>query len=130
MFSIEIDLKGVKETEELIKSFYVVLQLPYDERNTFSSWEALNDWMRSLDSSSKIISRMNPVPDHVHLIIKNYNDVKVLNQVKQGNYGTYNDFHVFNEILIELTDNHSDIRGTGGRLVNIKITFEVHHGDY
>lgn len=129
MLTIEINLKNIKDEKDLIHRFFEVLQLPQEENRTYASWDALYDYMCRLDSDSKLISQMNPIPEHVHLVIKNYNDVKVIDQMKQGNFGSYNDYSVFNKLLIDLTDNHPECRGEGA-IVSIKITFEVHHGDW
>lgn len=127
MITFTIDLKGIKTSEDLIRRFYDTLELPKEYFN--DSWDGLTDWMENLGSDSEIVSKMNPVPNHVHLIIKNYREAKVLDFDYKHQHGISNDFKIFNEILIRWTDNSPEIRGVG-QIVNIKITFEVHHGDY
>jgi len=120
MYTIEIDFKGAKNEKDIIRRFYDTLQLPqYGEKDTYSSWHALYDWLSSLDSDSKIISRMNPIPEHVHFILKNYAVTDGMRDVQ----------HMLLIFMASLTDNHPDHRGLGGN-PNIKITFEVHYGDY
>lgn len=117
---IEIDLGEIRSKIELVKLFYVELMLPYSENDSFEFWDALNDNMTSLHTDSKIISESNPIPEHIHLVIRNDQRIKVLDKKDQ---------EIFKDMLINLTDNSPEMRGIGST-INIKFAFEVQSGTH
>lgn len=107
-----VDLKGVKDKQELIKRFVDTLKLP-DEPNWQWNWDAFNDYFRNLDTDSKVVRESDPVPQEVHLTIRNIWDVARYSK---------DEYCSLCEILVEATDQDN-------RVDKIKFTFEIQNED-
>jgi hypothetical protein len=82
-----VDFAGVKNKQEVIDRLISVFQLP-DAGN----WDSFQDWFTSLESDSAIVNSMNPLPQKIHLDVKNIADVKKVSQ---------RDYDILLEILNE-----------------------------
>lgn len=118
--TFELDMKSVASHRDIIEKFYNTFQLPIYGNQIHENWDALNDWMIHMESDSKLISKMDPIPKHIHLIIRNFNDV---DKIKNGE-------SELSHFLTRITDNKVPEYRGWGCTVNIKFTFEVHHGDW
>lgn len=131
MIEIEIDLKGTTTYKDVIKNFYQTLRLPDHPDNTYSSWDALNSWSTYLEKDSDAIASSGDSSEHLHLVIRNYNDAARALQNETVNHPTeISQLGIFNSFLVDLTDNNPTYRGTYNGDRSMRITFEVHHGNY
>lgn len=111
---LEIDLNNLRSSHELFDKFNQKLGFP----NYFwNNWNAFYDVMRALDSDSRFISTISPLPEWIHLILLNF-DLFEKHFNKQ-------DLTTFKETLVDLCKNKRY------RYDKLSFTFELQYSkDY
>ncbi len=80
--NFEIDFQGVTGKIDLFKRFVKIFGLPEGKDWIFGNWnwDGFTDRFTSLGSDSATINSIQPVPEKVHLVVKNIEEVKKVSQ--------------------------------------------------
>lgn len=89
---IVIDFSGAKNEGDVILVLSKALGLP-EAKNP--GWDGFSDYLRSLGNDSEIVRIMNPLPEALHLVLKNLQRVRALDAKM---------YSTLCEILIESTE--------------------------
>lgn len=82
--NFKVDFQDVITKQDIINQLTLTFKLPYS-----TNWDSFEDWFVCLDSDSEIVANSNPIPEEVHLIIKNIDAVKKIEEMEWDGHSVF-----------------------------------------